>query len=390
RMFKVMAAHAAGQLEFGTYSMSSPSLVAAMSHIRKALSSNGSDGAPILPGIPESGQVQGPVPDLESEMSTEETSTQNEAQIASGSAGRAGRGPNSSKGPAPEQEISFVDILAEFPNEETAMRLFTTIENGRIDYLLRRHYRGIRRDLDFVRARMAEARPNVQALPAELLPFELLFQVAICGGATFDAQRAYPAVVRGMGRRMGEYTRRPDARVGDSLVATWLVYRMLVEQPSQSDQTTDDPDLPGQKGEGSGTADQVQDAEADSSQARRQVEVKEDPLSFWASSLTHDISPDSDLLSQFTQQESAEQDLEKGDRSFYYDEWDRDLGDYRTRWCRIIERASSRGSRGFVEMVRSRYAGVISSVRYQFQLLRPENLRRIRGEIDGEDYDLQA
>jgi nitric oxide reductase activation protein len=41
-------------------------------------------------------------------------------------------------------------------------------------------------------------------------------------------------------------------------------------------------------------------------------------------------------------------------------------------------------------MVRSRYAGVISSVRYQFQLLRPENLRRIRGEVDGEDFDLQA
>jgi nitric oxide reductase activation protein len=40
--------------------------------------------------------------------------------------------------------------------------------------------------------------------------------------------------------------------------------------------------------------------------------------------------------------------------------------------------------------VRSRYAGIISSIRYQFQLLRPENLRRIRGEIDGEDYDLQA
>jgi nitric oxide reductase activation protein len=193
-----------------------------------------------------------------------------------------------------------------------------------------------------------------------------------------------------MERLMAEYVRRPDATVGDSLVATWLVYRMLVEQPSQSDRTTDDPDLPGQKGEGSGVGDSIQDAQADSTRARQQVEVKEDPLSFWASSLNQEISPDSDLLSQFTRAETAEQDLEKGDKSYYYDEWDRDLGDYRTRWCRIIERSSSRGSRGFVEMVRSRYAGVISSVRYQFQLLRPENLRKIRGEIDGEDYDLQA
>src|SRR4029079_11771664 len=123
---------------------------------------------------------------------------------------------------------------------------------------------------------------------------------------------------------------------------------------------------------------------------RQQEEVRDDPFSFWSSGQTQEVTADQDLFTQMHASESAEQDLEKGDRAFYYDEWDRELGDYRTRWCRIIERLSARGSRGFVEMVRSRYAGILSSVRYQFQLLRPENLRRIRGEIDGEDYDLQA
>ena len=372
RMFKVMAAHAAGQLEFGTYSKNSPSLIAAMSMIQERI---------------QEGLGANPLADGGRQRQAEDTIE--DAEPVSAPAAR-GRRRNPKKSAPPEPQISFVDILADFPNQETAMKLFTTIENGRIDYLLRCRYRGIRRDLDFVRARMAAARPRVEALPLELLPFELLFQVAMCGGATMDAQRAYPAVVGEMERLIAEYIRRPDATVGDSLVATWLVYRMLVEQPSQSDRTTDDPDLPGQKGEGSGVGDSTEDAEADSTRPHRQVEVREDPLSFWASSLTQEISPDSDLLSQFTRAETAEQDLEKGDKSYYYDEWDRDLGDYRTRWCRIIERSSSRGSRGFVEMVRSRYAGVISSVRYQFQLLRPENLRKIRGEIDGEDYDLQA
>ena len=372
RMFKVMAAHAAGQLEFGTYSKNSPSLIAAMSMIQERI---------------QEGLGANPLADGGRQRQAEDTIE--DAEPVSAPAAR-GRRRNPKKSAPPEPQISFVDILADFPNQETAMKLFTTIENGRIDYLLRCRYRGIRRDLDFVRARMAAARPRVEALPLELLPFELLFQVAMCGGATMDAQRAYPAVVGEMERLIAEYIRRPDATVGDSLVATWLVYRMLVEQPSQSDRTTDDPDLPGQKGEGSGVGDSTEDAEADATRAHRQVEVREDPLSFWASSLTQEISPDSDLLSQFTRAETAEQDLEKGDKSYYYDEWDRDLGDYRTRWCRIIERSSSRGSRGFVEMVRSRYAGVISSVRYQFQLLRPENLRKIRGEIDGEDYDLQA
>ena len=102
------------------------------------------------------------------------------------------------------------------------------------------------------------------------------------------------------------------------------------------------------------------------------------------------MGEDQELFNRLSGAETPEHDLERGDRAFYYDEWDRELGDYRTRWCRVIERGGARGSRGFVEMVRSRYAGVISSIRYQFQLLRPENLRKIRGEIDGEDYDLQA
>jgi hypothetical protein len=386
RMFKVMAAHAAGQIEFGTYARSSPSLLAALRYVRNTLGLKEPSPAS---GTREARPATEALPNPEAAGAPAEAPLLQESDAPHPN-GRSGRRRKSRKSPMPDPEIGFVDIVSEFPNPETAMRLFTTIENGRIDYLLRSHYRGIRRDLDFVLSRMREARPGVETLPADLLPFELLFQVSMCGGATFDAQRAYPAIVCEMERVMTEYARRPDATVGDSLVATCLVYKMLVEQPSQSDRTTDDPDLPGQESEGSGSGDSSQDANADSGQDRRQVEIKEDPLSFWASNLTQDISPESDLLGQFNQTESAEQDLEKGDRSFYYDEWDRDLADYRTRWCRVIERASSRGSRGFVEMVRSRYSGIISSVRYQFQLLRPENLRRIRGEIDGEDYDLQA
>src|SRR4030095_8142160 len=64
--------------------------------------------------------------------------------------------------------------------------------------------------------------------------------------------------------------------------------------------------------------------------------------------------------------------------------------DYRAGGGRVIERRGVRGSRTFVELVRSRYAGAISSIRYQFQLLRPENLRRVRGELDGRDYGRQA
>jgi hypothetical protein len=270
------------------------------------------------------------------------------------------------------------------------MRLFGTIENARVDFLLRSTYRGIRRDLDFVQGRLVEQRPRIDALPAEMVPFELLFQVALCGGAALDARRAYPAFVGKLEDIIENYVRSKHATVADSLTATARVYKMLVDLQTGSEDQNGDAESEGDEGEGSDNSTTPDPAGDRSQQSRQQMEAREDPFSLWASTLTQDANPDSEILSQMLGGDAAEHDLEGGDRAFYYDEWDRELGDYRTRWCRIIEKSGARGSRGFVEMVRSRYAGVISSVRYQFQLLRPENLRKIRGEIDGEDYDLQA
>ena len=333
RLFKVLAAHAAGQVEFQTYVKDTPDLYAALAETRVAFAKN-------------------------------------DATTPEG--------------------IDYVKVLSEFPNADLALRLFTTIENGRIDFLLRRAYRGIRRDLDFVRLRLAERRPQIESLPQEFVPFELLFQAAICGGATPDARRTYPTVVREIETILTNYVFRETATVGDSLVATRHVYDFFVEQPGNADAPNDQENASSGEGEGEGGEASVADPNAEQSAERKQIDVRSDPYSFWASAQNQDVMPDQDIFNQLNAGQTAEQDLEKGDRAFYYDEWDRDLGDYRTRWCRIIERAGSRGSRGFVEMVRSRYSGVISSVRYQFQLLRPENLRRIRGEVDGEDYDLQS
>ncbi|MFY9554672.1 MAG: VWA domain-containing protein [Blastocatellia bacterium] len=344
RLFKVLAAHAAGQIEFQTFQQDAPETLAAIVEIRRAF------------------QDRQPAP---------------------------GEFGNNHKRKTQTEGIGFLSALEEFPNNNLATRLFTTIENGRIDFLLRQIYRGIRRDLDFVRSRLTQRRPNIEDIPAELLPFELLYQVAICGGATDQARRSYPTAVRELEQILANYVFREDATVADSLMATRQVYELFVEQPSQSDAQSEETGESGEGGDtGSDDASQVA-ADSETGQQKR-IEVRDDPFSQWNSGQEQEVDPDQDLFNRLHGPESPEQDLEKGDRAFYYDEWDRELADYRTRWCRIIERGGSKGSRGFVELVRSRYAGVISSIRYQFQLMRPENLRRIRGEIDGEDYDLQA
>lgn len=346
RLFKVLAAHAAGQVEFLTFAQGASGIVAAIDEIRFAFNQRSQEAI-------ESRKV----PKLPSE---------------------GGEGPG------------FLFALAEFPDGDLATRLFTTIENGRIDFLLRQVYRGIRRDLDFVRERLIERRPETDKIPRELLPFELLFQIAVCGRPTEEARRSYPTIVREIEQVLCDYIFREDATVAESLMATLRIYQFFVEQPGQADTQSEESGESGQGGDTKGEEASLADSDADQSGQRRQVEVRDDPFSLWNSGQQQEINPDQDIFNRTSGPESPEQDLDKGDRAFYYDEWDRELADYRTRWCRVIERAGSRGSRGFVELVRSRYSGVISSIRYQFQLLRPENLRRIRGEIDGEDYDLQA
>jgi nitric oxide reductase NorD protein len=356
RLFKVLAAHGAGQIEFKTYATDATDTLAALAETRTAFAhrKRGNDA-----DQPEASKAQ---------------------------AHKKVKSKPDKKG-AEVTGVNFLTVLSEYPNAELALRLFTTVENGRIDFLLRSAYRGIRRDLDFVRHRLRERRPDIEDLPAHFIPFELLFQAAICGGATEQMRRAYPTVVRDLESVLEQYIFRADATVADSLMATRRIYEFFVEQPSRGDAQNDQQN-DGGSGESQGESAVPETGETSADQ--QQAEAREDPFSLWTSNQTQEVAPDSDLLQQLSGGETVEQDLQKGDTAFYYDEWDRELGDYRSRWCRVIQRSGTRGGRSFVELVRSRYAGVISSIRYQFQLLRPENLRRIRGEVDGEDFDLQA
>ena len=88
--------------------------------------------------------------------------------------------------------------------------------------------------------------------------------------------------------------------------------------------------------------------------------------------------------------ELPEQAIEEGEVAYNYDEWDRELTDHRLGWCRVIEKRVKHGDRAFVEQTRERHKGVISSIRHQFQLMKPEDLLRVTNELDGEEFDLNA
>ena len=76
--------------------------------------------------------------------------------------------------------------------------------------------------------------------------------------------------------------------------------------------------------------------------------------------------------------------------TFYYDEWDYQIADYRTRWCRLREIILHGDAGEFFAKTLSDYTALTPAIKHEFQRIRPEQYRLIRGLEDGEEFDLNA
>jgi len=357
RLYKVLAAHAAGQVEFGTYERDTEDLRAAFASLAALYDTSKQDERDSFAIDP--------------------------AQLAMSEPPAVAGGP-AIGGPA---TIDYRQLINLFPIPALARRIFGTIENGRIDRHLRRRYRGLARDLNLIREHLRHRRPKIVDLPPALVPFELLFQVTLLGGALPDAREFYRQVVSELETIVAEYLKAEQTTVADTLMATSRVYTLFQSiSMEDAEQQVEVPDQLDQEDENSQTEQMAAKREPDARPQRRDAR---ELFNAWNSENEGEFD-ELDGSEAWTDGETPEQDLEAGEVAFNYDEWDRELVDHRVSWCRVIEKKVKRGSRDFVDDTRERYKGVVSSIRHQFQLMKPENLTRITNELDGEDYDLNA
>lgn len=77
-------------------------------------------------------------------------------------------------------------------------------------------------------------------------------------------------------------------------------------------------------------------------------------------------------------------------KSYVYNEWDFRAGDYKPRWCVVREKPLTEGDTQFyMDTVRS-YGRMLGQIRRQFEMLMPEEYRKIKHLPDGDDFDLDA
>ena len=96
---------------------------------------------------------------------------------------------------------------------------------------------------------------------------------------------------------------------------------------------------------------------------------------------SHDQTNGEDGQATFGSQDSHE---------FLYDEWDGVIQDYRSAWCRVIERTPVETDSDFVDATLGAHGAEVRVLRRYFESLRPSGLRRMFSQVDGEELDLDA
>lgn len=79
-----------------------------------------------------------------------------------------------------------------------------------------------------------------------------------------------------------------------------------------------------------------------------------------------------------------------GEQTFSYDEWDYRIEDYRPAWCTLREERATRMQEGFVAATFHEFGGIVTQIRRNFQLMRPERLRKMRYQTEGDDLDIDG
>lgn len=282
----------------------------------------------------------------------------------------------------------WLTLVTLFPLTTLVRRLFTILENARIEHQLRLRYRGLRGDLDLARRERRRSRPSDQYLVKYENLLDLLFKEVLGAGVRDEdtkdeEQRAWLTKVREI---MAARIYTETASVTDTIRACRDLYEYLNPEPPENSLPWRDPHTRPEREEPNKQPPQREQPAHEANGQPATGNPDEQPASVVTAS---GVEP-AFLSFASTAARGGELDDQHDPNTFYYDEWDCRIGDYRAHWCRVIERDWKQGDLKFARKTRAAYRGVLSQVRYQFQLLRPTGLRRVRGQMDGDDFDLEA
>ena len=306
-------------------------------------------------------------------------------------------------------------------------RVFSTLEDLRIDTAMRRRYPGARADLDRVLAHALATRPQPDARRRLAALIEALLQYSL--GA--DRSTLLSRDDTGLCARMFDAAQallHPQASVYDSarcaLDICALLESLFRRQPSgRAAQPGSMVDLPSSVEGSPGDAAGGQSAGEGDSDAEPGEEDIEGPGVEFRGELRPDLvyrrmrgglpgsfprtalfpaTTDPEPVAEPGEDDGAKTPIVQsrtsatrrpaldGTRSLLYDEWDYHTRTYLKGWCRLYEKRLRGEDFEFIGDVRRRNAALANRVKRQFSFIKPESWHRVHRASDGDEFELDA
>jgi nitric oxide reductase NorD protein len=313
-------------------------------------------------------------------------------------------------------DLDYQGFLSSWPRPGLLRRVFSMVENLRIDAGVRRRYPGARADLDRARAHALAQLPRPRATPLNAL-LEALRRFSL------GAQRSALLVNDDNGMLAGVIdaagvAQSPGAEVHDSARAALRICADLEilfnRPPRRMRSATREEDMAPATAASNGVAEDEslgeEFAEFDFQDQGGGAEV----------GFTGDLDfdrmfdgrsqgevgipvretqpppspgrPDTGLRvgAQPDSPSRPGPHTHDGPRSFLYDEWDYRQQSYLPAWCRVVEHRLRGDDFGFIDDVRRRHSTLVHQVRRLFGSIKPEAWRRVRRSVDGDELELDS
>ena len=321
-------------------------------------------------------------------------------------------------------------LFARFPQPALIRDLWTILEDARVEYRLQREYPGLQRDLAALARDAVRTRSLLQGMSVREMVVDCLLLLSTAEPGTVGIPNSIAEVV-GRVWALCQTILTPSATAEDAVRLADRIYVTLDEMLAAARREAE------AQGEAGPEVDQ-----GGGPKASEEITGQYRPVTNWAYRGTMnpevitdrggsregrerggadingpeepagsgsgfgklgEVQTDKSLVPAAPPASTVEQILVAGDdrldrreasrsaaRAFLYDEWDGLIQDYRSGWCRVIEQMASEGTGDFAEATLAAHGPAVRLLRRYFESIRPQSLRRLSGQTDGEDLDLDA
>lgn len=279
--------------------------------------------------------------------------------------------------------IDIADVIALFPNKALAGTILGILEDARVEYRIMQHYRGVRSDLERIRYQMLLTRPAPKGDLEESM--ESLLWLSAGHEPVYNISKGTKGLLEETRPLLKDSIFHEGSSILDSLDTTFRIYTMLDGQMGPLSQ---------------------KEYEVLKNIDYRGVDIgaysRKDPFSSNShENIIRNFIPESEVETTVEKERTQEEKVKRQPTyataknwktlgSYMYDEWDTVINDYKADWCTVNEIEPFGMSSDYYKDTSEQYRHEIALIKHVFNRMKPEAFRRMKGQTDGTEIDIDA